>query len=140
MPNVVVNKTAEVNLAKPVVQQTLTLGVTAAAGPALRRLVFVAPYACTVTAATLTAYATIAANGSDYWSFLVEKLDGTDVGTTLTTAAAALTAGTPRSFTVVAAAATLAAGDPLYLYMADTGSPSDLDAAYLLVSIHYQPA
>lgn len=140
MPNVIVSKTAEVNLAKPVVQQTLTLGVAAASAPATRRLVFVAPYACTVTAASLCAYATIAANGSDYWSFIVEKLDGTDVGTTLTTAAAALTAGTPRSFTIVSAAATLAAGDPLYLQLTDTGSPSDLDAAYLLVSIQYQPA
>lgn len=138
MPKATVTRIPGVNLGQAVVQQTKTTGLTAAAAPAARKLVFVAPYACTITAASICAYATIAASGTDYWSFKLEQLDGTDVTSALSTETV-LTAGVPRSFTVTAAAATLAAAAPLYLYMADTGSPSDLDAADFIISIQYQP-
>lgn len=140
MPKVKVEKLPVVNQNQPVVSQVSILGVTAAAAPALRRLVFVAPYDLTLVGASITPYATITKDGLNYWSFKLTNSTGlVDLTAARTTETVDLTAGTEASLAPVAAEAALAAGAPVYLTMTDTGAPTDLDASSFIVSIKYQP-
>ena len=140
MPKVQIQKLPIVNQNQPICSQVSVLGVTAAAAPALRRLVFVAPYDCTLVGASITPYATITKDGVNYWEFKLQNSTGlVDYTSARTTETVDLTAGSEAALTVTAANAALSAGAPVYLVFTDQGAPTDLDAASFIVSIQYQP-
>lgn len=129
-----VTKVPQANLGQPVISLVPVFGAAATA----QKVCFVAPYNCTLTAASITPDTAVATDPTDYWTFTIEKADGTDLTTAKSTAAAALAVRVESAFTM-ASSTSLSAGDVVCLLLTKAASAASTATTQFLVKIAYQP-